>query len=442
MRAYSPPSGGCGGAGNGTAAPFPSSASNSDWESWEARAPGPDLLGDLALRGFGFTDDPFRVEHTLGRPSLLTRQTALTLADLEKQARLAAESRSNLLLVGPEGSGKTLLLKSIARILVQNGGVCSVTYFDAGTGESNAPREGVRAGRLPPPYGSKATAAKPNTLLLIDNADRMFEGAQMSYDAFLKERMISALVLSVSYPTYLSICEDDSLAQRFRSHFVVRTQEQQEIERMLREAIASCVVSGEPFEPGAFQMIAARSMGLPGLAVDLAKSSLLVADWVGLSQVTNVIVDRTAKHLSFATANGLISGQVSLRGARYRIAHEVLKEHYAEGRSRRSSLYLALSDLAGSTIDYHTQKLAAEGIITIGKRTHRVSYEMPRPVRAALQIMLAKGAQSFGQAESKLRLPMPHGGIRYPRGRARASYLEASGIQNLRRADKESTSNH
>jgi len=404
MRISSTPSGGYGAAEEGVATSAPPNTS----PGWALRVGTgqvrPDSLGGSALKGFGFAEDPFGIERVLTRPSLLTRKTGLALSDLERQASLAAETKSALLLVGPEGSGKTLLLRFLARNFTQNHYVDSATYFDVRTGTSEVPQDGDATCRSLTTGDFRAAGANSNTLLLIDNADRMFKGVREEYGTFLKERMISAMVLGISYPTYLSISESESLARKFRSRITLPVQEQQEIERMLRGSVESCVVDGEPFEPSAYGEIAKQAMGLPGLAVDLAKSSLLVADWVGLQQVTKTVVERTAKHLLYSKANDLISGKFGLHGTRRRIVTEVLKKHYMVGDCRRNSVTGALEGLAGSTVDYHAQKLAEEEVLKIERLSHRIRYEVPKPVRAALQIMMSRGAEPSGVAEFKLLL--------------------------------------
>jgi hypothetical protein len=440
MRISSTPSGGYGAAEEGVTSAPPNTS-----PGWALRAGTrqvrPDSLGGLALKGFGFAEDPFGIERVLTRPGLLTRKTGLALSDLERQARLAAETRSALLLVGPEGSGKTLLLRFLARNFMQNHDVDSVTYFDVGTGTSEVPQDRDSTSRSPTTRDFRAASPKPNTLLLIDNADRMFKGARGEYGAFLKERMISAMVLGISYPTYLSISENESLARKFSSHITLPVQEQQEIERMLRGSVESCVVDGEPFEPSAYGEIAKQAMGLPGLAVDLAESSLLVADWVGLQQVTKAVVERTAKHLLYSKANDLISGKFGLQGTRRRIVTEVLKKHYMAGDCRRNSVTGALEGLAGSTVDYHAQKLAEEEVLKIERLSHRIRYEVPKPVRAALQIVMSRGAESSGVAEFRLRLAEAQDRMK-SRNQRDSSYLRAPDAGFSRHPSEAVTSIH
>jgi len=372
MRVSSPPSGGC-------ANPEAETARSSlNPDSGAAGMAGTDTLEGSALNEFGFTGDPFRVDYVLPRPDLFTRQAGLTLSNLTRHVRLAAEAKSGLLLVGPEGSGRSLLLKSLAQNLDQNGEAGSIVYLDAGAGVRGVPQDWVKDGRLQP---MGCQRGKSSTTLLIDNADRMFEGAQPTYDLFLKGRTISALVLGISYPTYFGIRENGSLSERFNSHLAVPAYEREEIARMLKATVQSCIAHGEPFESDAYEEIATQSMGLPGLATDLSRFSLLVAYWVGLPIITRTIVRRTAERLLYIKANDLVTGRLNFQGTRGAVLQEILRKHYIEGECPRNNIYESLNGLAGSTIDYHAQKLEEEGVLSIERRSHRVRYEVPADPR-------------------------------------------------------------
>jgi energy-coupling factor transporter ATP-binding protein EcfA2 len=346
-------------------------------------------MRNVALRALGFVRDPFNVDYVLSRPSLFTMQTRLTLSRLAERAGFAAESKTNMLLVGPEGSGKTLLLRSLAKSLTHTTGKDSALYVDARTEKhrygGNQLNDASQSQVIEAALGINPTK---KGLMIIDNADWMLGRVQKN-PALLDggQREAPVLILGVSYPIYSIIRSNQKVSQKFKVHLWAPLQEKWETERMLRELVRSSAPNGEPFEPSAYKELSALAMGLPGLATDLAGGCVLVANGVGAPQVTKVIVDKVAEYLMYDQANQLLSGQIRLQGTKGEIASEAMRKYYTEGEVRRSDFLEAFESLSRSTLAYHLKDLVNEKILVLERFGFRVRYDIPKPVRAALQII-------------------------------------------------------
>ncbi len=347
-------------------------------------------MWEVTLRAFGLVHDPFKVSHVLAHPSLFTTQTRLTLSRLAERAGFATESKTNMLLVGPEGSGRTLLLRSLVKNLVQTTGKDSVVYVDAASmkedHEEGEPDKDSLASIMEEILGMKFPGSEG--LVLIDNADRLV-GQILRHSALFNDGQakMPTFIFSVGYPTYSTIRSNKKLSQRFNVHLWAPLQEKWETEQMLRGLVESSAPRSEPFEPNAYKVLSARAMGLPGLATDLAIASLQVANGVGAPQVTKVVVDKVAEYLLYTRANQIVSGDFKLQGTKADIAYEALGRFYMEGEVRRSEFLSVFGNRARSTLAYHLKDLVSERVFVLERFGFRVRYDIPKPIRAAMQIV-------------------------------------------------------
>ena len=363
----------------------PQSADSSDTASmWE-----------VTLRAFGLAHDPFNYNYVLAHPSLFTTQTRLTLSRLAERAGFATESKTNMLLVGPEGSGRTLLLRSLAKNLVQTTGKDSVVYVDAVSMKEDREEAKPDKDSLASIMEEMLSTELPSSegLVLVDNADRLV-GQILKRPPLLDDGQgkMPTLIFGMGYPTYSNIRSNKELSQRFKVHLWAPLQERWETERMLRGLVESSTSKSEPFEPNAYKVLAARAMGLPGLATDLASASLQVANGMGAPQVTKVIVDKVAEYLLYTRANQLVSGDIKLQGTKADIAYEALRMFYMEGEVRRSEFLTAFGNLSRSTLAYHLKDLVSERVFVLERFGFRVRYDIPKPIRAAMQVVESRSA--------------------------------------------------
>jgi ATPase family associated with various cellular activities (AAA) len=343
-------------------------------------------MWEETLRAFGLVHDPFSVNYVLAHPSLFTTQTRLTLSRLAERAGFAAESKTNMLLVGPEGSGRTLFLRSLAKNLAQTMGKDAAAYVDVAGTKRNHEEEESNEDSL------ASILELPNSegLVLLDNADRLVGQILERPPLFEAGKgKMPTFIFGIGYPTYSSIRANAQQSKRFKVHLWAPLQEKWETERMLRDLVESSALKSDPFEPNAYKVLSARAMGLPGLATDLANASLQVANGVGAPQVTKVIVDKVAEYLLYNRANQLLSGDIKLQGTKGDIAYEALRRFYMEGEVRRSAFLSAFGNLSKSTLAYHLKGLVSEQVLVMERFGFRVRYDIPKPIRAAMQIVVS-----------------------------------------------------
>lgn len=339
-------------------------------------------LWDLPLKEFGLARNPFSFEHVSSLPGLFTSHASRVLTSLRDWAGSSSRLEGGALLVGAEGAGKTLVLRALADGYGNEPGVGCATYFDAGISQVHR-REGVDDA-----YRSRLlrdlAQEDRKELHVIDNADWMV-GGEDTGGLRLSGGAPASTVLGVSYPVYLKAMRSGALAQGTRMYFLPPLPEH-EIERKLRASVRACSEMGDPFQPDAYVQISSFSMGLPGLAAEVAHASLWTAGWVGAEQVTRFIVDKVAETLFYDAAAKLLAGRRQHYGS-LELAREALRMFYVEGDVRRNDLFRAFSRVPNSTLNHHLQRLTAERILVEERYGHRVRYDIPRPVRAALQLL-------------------------------------------------------
>ena len=346
-------------------------------------------VGDLPLKAFGLSRNPFCFETALSQPNLVSSCSSQALSALADWV-CSQRPRERAVLVGTEGAGRTTILHALVdcREIVSAG--FHATFFDAGIGNGYRPEGTVESyqARLLKDLTRK-TRDKARKILVLDNADwligRREDGGQSSSLA----GGMSCAVLGISYSTFHSIVQNAVLPREAKTIFVSPFEDKSEIERKLRSAVRACSEKGDPFEAGAYAEVSAMSMGLPGLASDLAHASLWTAGWVGAEQVTKVIVDKVAGTLYYDVANDLLSKPARLWGLRRDVVFEAVRRYYVQGEVRRNALCKAFGRISSSTVNHHLMRLVDERLFVEERYGRRIKYEVPKPVRAAVQLIQA-----------------------------------------------------
>ena len=331
-------------------------------------------LWEAFLEGFGFGEDPFDVDYVSARPGLQSEQSRRTVGRLADGIGSSAPPR--VLLVGPEGSGRTLFMHSLAmRIRANRMQVAG--YIDARAVGQPAEADQVRLHARQ----SLKRLLKTKGVVLIDNADGMFSEIREPSTARTR------YVLGISPHTYSKVLQSEGGAGNYLVHSLAPLQGRMEIEELLRSLVASGVSEGEPFDEEAYEAISSKSMGLPGLATELASASLWVAGWIGATKVTRAVAERVSEYLHYGVANGVASGSIRLNHIRAFIVNEALGLFYTKGDIRRNDLATRFRGTPGSVLEHHLSILTEQELLSKSRYGHRVRYDMPRPVRAALQIL-------------------------------------------------------
>lgn len=327
------------------------------------------------LEGFGFEADPFEVDYVTVRTDLLSGSARHTLSRLADEIGSSTAAKG-LLLVGPEGSGKTLFLRSLAKRLSESDRARTFRYVDA-----RAPPKG---GRTSTQVRVRGRPVRSNLMsrevTLIDNADCIAAQVQ-------EMPVTGSRVLGISTDTYSGLQQSGMISREWATHFLMPYQNDSEVETTLRGLVAHSAPSRQPFEDDAYQAISSSSMGLPGLAMDLASASLWVSGWVGATRVSKSIVEKASECLYYGVAKSLASGAIRLGRARANIVNEALRLFHMEGDIRRSDLASHFRGVPGSVLEHHLEKLADQRLLSKTHYGHRVHYDIPRPVRAAIQIL-------------------------------------------------------
>jgi hypothetical protein len=351
---------------------------------------------DLPLKELGLVRNPFSFEYVSSRPDLFSSQAMEALTGLRRWAESAARSEGGALLVGAEGSGKTIVLRALVDSPSEGSGGWA-TYHDASIGKGYRP-EGKRDAYQERLIGDliRKVRKKREKLLVIDNADWMV-GTVRDVDSLSSGRARPSSVLGISYSTYAHAVAKGEELRDTDTYFLGPMADDSEIERKLRTSVRACSERGDPFEPDAYGEISSFSLGLPGLAADLARASLWTAGWLGATQVTKVIVARVAESLLYDVARRLLSGNRRFRGDLAEIAYEGVRRHYLQGEVRRNDLFREFSGTPGSTLNHKLRRLAMERVFFEERYGHRMRYEIPKPVRAALQVLQEQRSQKGGQ---------------------------------------------
>jgi energy-coupling factor transporter ATP-binding protein EcfA2 len=352
---------------------------------------------------FGLASNPFDNEYVIKHPDLISDGTRSTLARLAERAGFAVQAKTHMLLIGPEGAGRTLLLKLLAQTLNQSMGNNFAVFVDASGVWSGSVSDQVRSGIGGFQAWLSTVDFQVTRLVLLDNADSSINGIIQSFnqsDSLSEEPPVT--VCSVSYPTYRYAMREEPLSKTFKVHLSVQEREKPEIERMLRTSVASCRTSSDPFDDGAYKSIASYSLGLPGLAADLSTFCLQYASGVGLSQISRKTVEKIATALSFGRALSLMQGAMKLEGTKADIASRALQEFYLNNEIRRSELLSAFSNLARSTLAYHFKDLINDEILASERFGFRVRYEIPKPVRSALQLIENRSDAGAGPRDHRI----------------------------------------
>ncbi len=352
----------------------------------------PGMLSQLPVKQFGLTRNPFSVEYVSSDLGLLTSLASRVLSELRGWARSPSRLEEGALLVGAEGTGKAMVLQALVNERGEDIGGGSAPLVDAGVGRTYT-REGeddaYQSVLLRDVFGERTD--RDAGLRVFVNADWMIGPRPGPRGCPMAGGIPPSTVLGISHSTYVKAARDGALPSEARVFFLAPQPEEREIERRLRASVRTCSESGDPFDPEAYALIASASLGLPGLAADLAHASLWTSGWVGSERVTKFIVDRVAASLYYDAAGALLARRRQFRGMTMEILAEALDRFHFEGEVRRNDLFRAFGSVPSSTLNHHLQRVTKERFFVEERYGHRVRYEIPKPVRAAIELLLPAG---------------------------------------------------
>jgi len=296
------------------------------------------------------------------------------------------------------------MLRLLSQTLDQSMGAEFAVYLDAQSLGRPNEEQSVSKARTFKNWSGSIDFEK-SRVLLIDNADQSADEAlqQLTHLAGIS-REPPVVLRSISLPAYMYMSTDERVNHMFKVVMLAEQWPRTDIERMLRSSIASCQNASNPFDDATFRLLASYSLGLPGLATDLATACLQFASGIGVSHVGKGLADRVASILHYGRALAIAQGEAKLEGTKAEIALEALREFYLKGEIRRGWIVSEFSDLARSTLAYHLRDLVGSDILLPERLGFRMRYRIARPVRSALQIAGQRWTRVATTDEDKRRV--------------------------------------
>jgi DNA-binding transcriptional ArsR family regulator len=348
-----------------------------------------------AFQYLGLACNPFDIDYILANPQIITQNSKSILSRFAERAGYAVESNTNLLVLGPEASGKTLLCRLLFESLNRSMGENFAVYVEARNEWSGLRRteEGTEIDGFQS-WANEQDFSRTK-IVLVDNGDYSLKDFPQYY-GHLKRATAHppVFVFGVSYPSYAVVKKNESYSNLFRALFSLRARDNSEIEDLLHLSIDSCKLNSDPLEADVYRLIAHYSLGLPGLAKELASEALVAASEMGFPHVNKKLLSDIADAKYYVKARTILNGETKLDGTKFDIALAALREFYQFGEIRRSRLLDIFSDLSRSTLAYHFKDLVKEGILIPDKLGFRILYRIPKPVRCALEMVASQEVAS------------------------------------------------
>ena len=361
------------------------------------------VLASNLFDQFGFSSNPFDNNILIANPDLITDRTKNVINKLAERIGACYQSQKSLLLVSPEGTGRTSILKLLNATL--NRGFDSnfssyvhapsrwsgFSFKKAEDEEEHEDRSGEDRIDNFQKWMREIDFSKTK-IILIDDADAFMANASQYVSAVKFEQLQTpTMVFSISPVTQSGITKTELLNEIFEDIFWIMPLEKNDIKDILLKSIDAASKNNNnshPFEDSAIDKIADYSLGLPGEAARLACLCLKNAYQIGISKISDKLVERIALNEGFDVAQKLLRKEIKLDGTKYKVALDILTEFFIQGYNVERTLIIShFSEMATSTLSYHLKDLINFGIVKQERIGYKVFYVISRPVRTALEIM-------------------------------------------------------
>ena len=388
------------------------------------------IVGSNLFEQFGFTSNPFDTNILIANPSLITDKIKSIINNLAERIGACYQSKKSLLIVSPEGAGRTSILKLINATLNRGFDKNFSSYLDAPSkwsGFSFRYKKGEKEYEDEDKDEDEEDAFDNNEdnnndnyridnfqkwmreidfsktkIILIDNADAFISNASQYMSAIKFEQLkVPTMVFCISPVTYSRIAKTEVFNEIFADVFwIMPLEKNDDIKQILLKSIEAAAASSKnnnnnnnnnnssPFEDSAIDKIVDYSLSLPGEAARLAFLCLKNAYQIGISKIDAKLVGHIALNEGFDVAQKLLRKEIKLDGTKYKVALEIITQFFMQGHNVERTLIIShFSEMATSTLSYHLKDLINSGIVKQERIGYKVFYVIARPVRAALEIM-------------------------------------------------------
>jgi DNA-binding transcriptional ArsR family regulator len=347
---------------------------------------------------FGFSSNPFDNNILIGNPDLITDRVKSIINKLVERIGACYQSQKSLLLVSPEGAGRTSILKLLNATLNRgfDNNFCSYVHAPSrwsGFSFSDAEDEDSNGDNRIDNFQKwmRETDFSKTKIVLIDDADAFIANASQYVSAVKFEHLQTpTMVFCISPITQARITKTELFNEIFGDSFWIMPLEKNDIKEILLKSIEAVKTNNSsPFEDSAIDKIADYSLGLPGEASILAFLCLKNAYQIGISKITAKFVEGIALNEGFDVAQKLLRKEIKLDGTKYKVALEILTQFFIQGQNvERRFIISHFSEMASSTLSYHLKDLINDGIIKQERIGFKVYYFIPKILRSALQLLI------------------------------------------------------
>ena len=362
------------------------------------------LVSSDLFEQFGLTSNPFDTNTLIGNPDLIIEKTKIVVNKLAERIGACYHNQKSLLLIGPQGSGRTSILKLLNATVNKGFEKNFSAYIHAPSRwsgylfknereqeEKEEDSRGIDDDRIDAFQKWMAeTDFSATKIILIDDADAFASKLDQYVNAIKFEQLqIPTMVFCISPLTHPHIAKTELFYEIFADGFWILKLGNDDIKEIILKSIeAARTTNSGPFEESAVDAISDYSLGLPGHSASLALSCLKDAYQIGISTINTKLVERVALNEGFDVAQKIARKEIKLDGTKYNIALEIATRFFIQGRHiERTFVMSRFSDMATSTLSYHLKDLINAGIISQKRVGYKIFYLMPRPVRAALELM-------------------------------------------------------
>ena len=360
------------------------------------------VLASNLFEQFGFTFNPFDTNVLIGNPDLIIDKVKSKINKLAERIGACYQSQKSLLIVSPEGAGRTTYLKLLNATLNIGFDKNFSSYVHAPSAWSGFSSKQAEDEEHEYSSGDnridnfqkwmREIDFSKTKIILIDDADAFIANASQYMSAVKFEQLQTpTMVFCISPVTQSRISKTELLNEVFEDIFWIMPLENDHIKQILLKSIDAASKNNNnshPFEDSAIDKITDYSLGLPGEATRFAYLCLKNAYQIGISKINDKLVERIALNEGSDVAQKLLRKEMKLDGTKYKVALEILIQFFIEGHNVERTLIIShFSEMATSTLSYHLKDLINFGIVKQERIGYKVFYVISRPIRTALEIM-------------------------------------------------------
>jgi len=363
---------------------------------------------------FGFIANPFDSNFLMNNQEQIVKSTRLMITKLAERIGACYKNERHLILVGPECSGRTTILKIIENFLNKEFKKNFSLYVNASKKWSGFSTDEVENDNNSEKIDNfqqwiKEIDFQNSRIILVDEADSFISNAiqycnAIRFDGF----RIPTFIYCITNLTYSYIITNERLKKIFGDVFWLGTREEEEIIKMMLESTRSTLKSNIKqftlFDDYFLDQIVNYSLGLPGLTSLFILSCLKMAYQANLNKIEQKIIERVAYIEGFTLAKKIVERNLNLDGTKYKILIEILRQYYIDGeRVERKKIISKFSNMARSTLAYHFKDLINDNIIKQDRIGLRVYYTIQKPIRCALELIDLSSGKLEYKNESKVK---------------------------------------